>query len=223
MATNNEILISLGIDSEIAKENVQQYINNLRNAELLFDINCHIPEGTLEKYKQSMELIQNIKFIISEGFPSINPDKFIEFLITSPINSNKLDFSNLIKLFNLFNYQPSYKSGYSEIDVFITVVEPQKTIDIGKYLNIIMNLFTIFTFIYGEYKDFQSEERINERFDTQDAIIIQRGEELQYQIEIIENQNENIEEKINKLMEQQLEYNENQEKVIKLLNQLAEE
>lgn len=226
--SKEQILINLGIDSEIAKENIEQYISNLKNANLELNFNYQLPEGTLERFKDYIKLINNLKIIISEGFPSINPDEFIKFLFTSPITSNKLDFTTLIKLYNLINDQSAYKVSHDDLYSEITVNGKTESINIEKYLKLFKEyVYPVISSVLISYCfSISSTEQMN-RIERQNEIIIEQNEQVNYKLEIIEKLNEKevelIEDKINRLMEQQTEYNKNQEKVIEILNRLSVE
>ena len=140
-------------------KDLEKFSNNLE-----VNFNDQAPEESLLKLNESIE---SMKTIISERFPSINQNEFINFLISSPIKSDRLDFNNLIetfKLFNLLDESPTHKVDHSEIEVSITVSEPSASEIVNKesYFNLFITIvFPILTFLISQYQVAETTEQLN--------------------------------------------------------------
>lgn len=170
-----------------AVKNLEKHSNNLE-----IDFNNQASEETLLKFNQSIE---SIKATISERFPSVNPDDFINFLISSSINSKKLDLNNLIELFKLLDSTggSTYKVGHSDLTASITVSEPSSTsekVDKESYFNFFITIvFPILTFLIAQFQVVQTTDQLN-RIENQLDQHIEQEKEKENNPYIIEIQND---------------------------------
>jgi len=147
-------------------ENILRALKELKKLpdNLEVDFKDQAPEESLLKFNESIE---SIKSIVSDRFPSINPNEFIDFLISSSIKSNNLDFNELIETFkslNLLDESPEYKEGYSEIIATITVVDPSASTKVNKrsFFDIFNTaIFPIAVFLLTQYQTTQTTDQLN--------------------------------------------------------------
>lgn len=144
-------------------ENVLKAIYLLENTpdNLELDFKDQLSEAEIKEFNQSIE---SIKTIVSEKFPSINPNEFVNFLISSSIRSNKLNFNNLIKTFNSFNLPEKpkeYKQNSSIMGFEITAAEPPKVNKRSFYQILTKSIFPIAAFLLTQHQTMQTTEQLN--------------------------------------------------------------
>lgn len=143
-------------------ENVLKAIYLLENIpkNLELDFKDQLSEAEIIELNQSIELV---KTIVSEKFPSINPDEFVNFLISSSIKSNKMNFNNLIKTFNSL-YSPEkpkeYKQDFAFMGFEVTAAEPLK-VNKQSFYKILIKTFQIAAFLLAQYQAMQTTEQNN--------------------------------------------------------------
>jgi hypothetical protein len=158
------------------KEEIQQKINEL--AEKLnkqkVNLDVQLPPGTLSKFIESRK---KLKTTLNLLFPSLDADKFIDFVITSPIKAHVFEFETLINLFNFFQ---GTASNYIRPDFeLITNSQPhiqKEQINGVSYLEIfLIYIFPILQFLLGQYQTHQTTEQLNRIENKIDQYIEQQN------------------------------------------------
>ncbi|RHW38207.1 hypothetical protein D1B33_04780 [Lysinibacillus yapensis] len=184
-----ENLFHLNIDPPKTKEELQKVITILKGKSLYLNLNAqyNVPEGTITNYIESRNRLKNT---LEEKFPDVDADKFIKFVITSPLKSPQLDFSKVFDMFMMMEHYPENNRGNSDIKASLTVNEPPTTIDKKNYLLIFMTfIFPVLELLLSQFQNYQD------------------GQEIERLQNLIEHQ-----------IEEDMEYNENQEIIIEIEN-----
>jgi hypothetical protein len=167
------------------KEEIQQKINELaeklNKQKVNFDF--QIPPGTISKFIESRK---KLKTTLNLLFPSLDADKFIDFVITSPIRANKFEFETLKNLFDFFQgHSSNYTVPYFEP---ITKSQPhiqKELINDVSYLELFMiYIFPILTFLLGQYQTNQTTEQLN-RIENKIDQYIEQHNKLENNQELI--------------------------------------
>ncbi|HZH61500.1 MAG TPA: hypothetical protein VEY70_18415 [Metabacillus sp.] len=194
----NELKILLDAKLQLnTKEEIQQKIKEIvekfDKLEVNFNFSQHLSLETISKFIESRN---KLKTTLNKLYPSLDADKFIDFVVSSPLRSNHLDFKTLLNLFNLFEDFSSLKYIHSDLNASITVrqsLTQEETINKEWYLKFIINVvFPIFAFLLTQYQNMQTTEQLNR-----------------------------IESKINKYIEQQNELEDVQKIIIELPNDFS--
>lgn len=150
-------------------EEIQQKIKELAEKfdkqKVNFNFDYHLPPETISRFIESSN---KLKTTLNELFPSLDADRFIKFVISSPLKSNQLDFKTLLKLFNLLGDFSSLKYSHSDLAASITIRQPsaqKEPINKERYLKFINVVFQIFIFLLSQYQNMQTTEQLN-RIET---------------------------------------------------------
>ncbi|MEJ9280652.1 hypothetical protein [Ureibacillus thermosphaericus] len=97
--SKNENELKIFLDAKLqpnTKEEIQQKIKEIAEKfdkqKVNFNFDQHLSPETISKFIESRN---KLKTTLNELFPSLDADKFINFVVSSPLKSNQLD----LKLF----------------------------------------------------------------------------------------------------------------------------
>lgn len=124
--------------------------------------NYRLQSGILTDFNESKTKFKNT---LLELFPTLDADKFIKFVISSPLKSGQLDFKALFNLFNSIEGLAHNQSTSPLSDSGVTDQIPpskEETIEKVSYHNFLLNtVFPIFVFLFTQFQQIESSEQLN--------------------------------------------------------------
>lgn len=169
-------------------KDIQQTIHDITvkydKQKINFDVKFDLPT---EKIKTFIETRNNLQHKVSELFPSVDAERFINYVTYAPLKGDYLDMSTLIKLFFNLEVLSTMQTGQADLPTSITVAEPevrQEPLTKKSYVNLIMEVFTVVTFAISQFQNVQTTEQLN-RIEDKIIQLIEQQDEVEYEQDYI--------------------------------------